>query len=36
MTPTPMTFMLNLLDLQKAIDRVFENGLITLWLLDDL
>lgn len=36
MTPAPMTFALNLLNLQKTIDRFFDNGLITLWLLDDL
>lgn len=36
LTPAPMTFALNLLNLQKAIDRFFDNGLITLWLLDDL
>ena len=36
MSPTPMTLALSLLDLQSAIDRFFENSLITLWLLDDL
>lgn len=36
MTPATMAFALNLFDLQKAIDRLFENGLIRLWLLDDL
>ncbi|MEI8164642.1 MAG: hypothetical protein WCI19_16025 [Betaproteobacteria bacterium] len=30
------TWALNLLDLQRMIDKVFEDGWISLWLLDDL
>lgn len=36
LTPVPRAFALNLLDLQSAINRLFENGLISLWLPDGL
>lgn len=35
MTPTPMTFALDLPNLQKMLDQLFDD-LVTVWLLDDL